>query len=59
MEPKVPNRMPSGQVDQQGYEPGGIDMQDQNCAQAGGPVPLKIIDGKAGSVESKGLPQTK
>jgi hypothetical protein len=59
MEPKVPKRMGSGQVDQQGYEPGGTDMNDPNCAQSTGPLPMQIVDGKSGSVETKGLPQNK
>ena len=59
MEPKIPKRMDSGQVDQPGYMPGGVDMKDMNCEQCVGPVPMKMIDGKSGSVESKGLPQVR
>lgn len=50
--------MPSGQVEMPGYEPGGIDMNDPNCAQCTGPLPMKIVDGKSGYIEGKGLPQT-
>lgn len=53
----VPKRIPSGQVDQENMEVQGI---ESNPTQAPGGTPLKMemLDGKKGTSESIGLPQT-
>jgi len=53
----TPKRIPDGQVDQQNMEVQGVESNPTQ-APTGAPLEMKITDGKAGTTESVGLPQT-
>lgn len=48
----LPKRMPSGQVIQENYMPGGID-QKEKWAETGPDLKQELTEGKSGSVEKK------
>lgn len=49
MKGKMPMRNDNGQVQQQEAEQIPVEQNDGNSAQQSGPLPMKMIDGKAGS----------
>lgn len=53
----TPKRIPDGQVDQQGMEVQGVESSPTQ-APGGKPLQMQMVDGKAGTSESIGLPQT-
>jgi hypothetical protein len=57
MDPKKPDQMPSGQVEQENYEPGGID-QENTQSETGPELQMSFTVGKQGSVEEIGMVQT-
>ena len=61
MKKKMPKgmdgKLPSGQVVQENMEPSGMEMAPTN-APTGPTLKMQFTDGKAGTSESIGLPQT-
>ena len=54
---KKPKQMPSGQVKNENYEEGGLDLKDQNSI-TGPTLGLGISQGKTGEVKNLGMTQT-
>lgn len=52
-----PKRLASGQAIQENMEPSGMELAPANTP-TGTPLDMQIIDGKSGTSESIGLPQT-
>jgi len=53
----IPKRLPDGQAIQENMEPQGVEIAPTN-APAGPTLGMQVIDGKSGTSESIGLPQT-
>ena len=54
---KKPKQMPSGQVKQENYEEGGIDLKN-TLSETGPTLGLGIKAGKCGEVKNLGMTQT-
>lgn len=52
-----PKRIPNGQVDQQNMEVQGVESSPTQ-GPGGTPLTMQFTDGKSGTTESIGLPQT-